>query len=58
MSGEIYLAGKNFLVNTKWAVIEKRREPVGSIKIYVQWAGGGDGKIWVTGLWLVRRDRT
>ena len=34
MSGEIYLACKNFLVNAKCVVIKKRRKPVRNINIY------------------------
>lgn len=30
MSGEIYFAGKNFLINAERVVIEKRRKPVGT----------------------------
>ena len=32
MSGEVYLASKNLLINAKSVVIEKRRKPVRDIK--------------------------
>lgn len=33
MSGEIYFAGKNFLINAKWVVIKKWRKPVEEVNM-------------------------
>lgn len=47
MSGEVYLASKNLLIDAKGVVIEKRRKPVRKIKTSIfsgQWRVGGEGE--------------